>query len=141
MVKTGDTIKIHYTGRLANGTVFETSAGKMPLEFTVGSGIIIPGLDNAVIGMKAGESKTVNISAQDAYGPYCDSLVQEMNRCDMPPDMELEAGQLLQTYNSDGQIVGITVLKVTESAVTFDLNHPLAGEELTVDIEMVEIVC
>ena len=139
MIKNGDTVKVHYTGRLADGTVFDSSRERKALQFTIGSGMLIPGFDRAVVSMELGESKNVKIPMQDAYGPYCNELVQEVNRNDIPSGVELEVGQKLQAQNDDGQTIVIKVINISESTVTLDANHPLAGEDLTFDIELIEI--
>ncbi|WP_386683422.1 peptidylprolyl isomerase [Loktanella sp. R86503] len=137
--KQGDTVRIHYTGTLNDGTVFDSSTGRDPLEFEVGSGMIIPGLDVAIPGMTVGDTKTVNISADQAYGPVNDQARQAVPRGDIPADIPLEVGTQLQMQTPDGQVVPVTVADVTETEVTLDANHPLAGKDLNFDIEMVEI--
>lgn len=138
--KDGDTVKVNYTGMLADGTVFDTSEGREPLEFTLGQGQLLPGFEKTVIGMKAGESKTVNIPADEAYGPYRDDLVLVMGRDQLPEDLDPEVGQQLQATQPDGSTIVVTVTAVTETTVTVDANHPLAGKDLTFKIELVEIV-
>lgn len=140
MTKNGDTVRVHYTGRLADGKVFDTSIGSDPLQFTVGSGAVISGFDQAVVGMNVGESKTIEIPMKEAYGPYYNELVQEVNRSEIPANLELEVGQRLQAHSKDGQTVIITVIEMSESTVKMDANHPLAGKDLTFDIELVQIL-
>lgn len=140
MTKNGDTVRVHYTGRLTDGEVFSTSIGNNPLQFTVGSDMVIPGFDRAVVGMEPGESKVVVIPANDAYGPYYSELVQEMSRKEIPANLELKIGQRLRAQKENGQIATITVLKLSESKVTIDANHPLAGKDLTIDIELIDII-
>jgi len=130
-IKSGDTVRIHYTGTLKDGTVFDTSEGRDPLEFTVGSGQIIPGLDKALPGMVHGEEKTVSIAPDEAYGPIHPEAMQEVPRGQIPADIPLEIGTQLQMRTPDGQAVGVTVANVTDETVTLDANHPLAGKELT----------
>jgi peptidylprolyl isomerase len=137
--KPGDTVKIHYTGRLEDGTVFDSSANGEPLEFTLSGGEVIPGFDQAVVGMSPGESKTEKISMDQAYGPYREEMVIEVNRQQLPPDLQPEVGQQLQVQQENGQLIPVLVTEVTESQVTLDANHPLAGEDLTFDIQLVEI--
>jgi peptidylprolyl isomerase len=137
--KPGDTVKIHYTGRLEDGTVFDSSANGEPLEFTLSGGEVIPGFDQAVVGMSPGESKTEKISMEQAYGPYREEMVIEVNRQQLPPDLQPEVGQQLQVQQENGQLIPVLVTEVTESQVTLDANHPLAGEDLTFDIQLVEI--
>jgi FKBP-type peptidyl-prolyl cis-trans isomerase 2 len=137
--KQGDTVRIHYTGTLNDGTVFDSSTGRDPLEFEVGSGMIIPGLDVAIPGMIVGDTKTVNIAADQAYGPVNDQARQAVPRADIPADIPLEVGVQLQMQTPDGQVVPVTVADVNETEVTLDANHPLAGKDLNFDIEIVEI--
>jgi len=140
MTKTGDTVKVHYTGKLADGTVFDTSVGRDPLQFTVGSGMVILGFDQAVVGMNPGDLKTVEIPVKDAYGPHHRELVQKVNRSEVPAGLELKVGQQLRAKMQDGQIATITVIDLSESTVTLDANHPLAGKDLTFDLELLEII-
>jgi len=137
--KQGDTVKVHYTGKLDDGTVFDSSADRDPLEFTIGEGGIIPGFENAVIGMNLGEAKTEVIPIEHAYGPYSEEMVVVVDRQQMPPDIMPEVGQQLQIQQPDGQILPVIITDVSMASVTLDANHPLAGETLTFDIELVEI--
>jgi len=137
-VKEGDSVKVNYTGKLEDGTVFDSSEGKEPLEFTVGSGQIIPGLDKAVDGMEVGESKTVTVESEEAYGPRRDEMVLEVERERLPEEIEPEVGQQLQVGSSEDQTMIVQITDVTDTAVTLDANHPLAGKDLTFDIEVVE---
>ena len=137
--KPGDIVKIHYTGRLEDGTVFDSSADREPLEFTLDGGQVIPGFEQAVLGMTPGESKTEKIPMDQAYGPHRPEMVLEVSRQQMPPELQPEVGQQLQVQQPDGQTIPVFVTEVTESTVTLDANHPLAGEDLTFDIELVEI--
>jgi peptidylprolyl isomerase len=140
VAKDGDTVKVHYSGTLEDGTVFDTSAGGEPLEFTIGEGMIIPGFEEAVIGMQVEDSKTVNIPADQAYGPHDDNLLIEVDRDELPEGLEPEVGQQLQSMGEDGSITMVTVTDVTDTTITVDANHPLAGEDLTFEIELVEIM-
>ncbi|NES24838.1 MAG: peptidylprolyl isomerase [Symploca sp. SIO3E6] len=137
--KSGDTVKIHYTGKLDDGTVFDSSTNREPLEFTISGGQVIPGFDQAVIGMSLGESKTATIPMDQAYGPYRDEMVLEVGRDKMPSDLQPEVGQQLQLQQPNGQNIGVIVTQVTESNVRLDANHPLAGQDLTFDLELVAI--
>jgi FKBP-type peptidyl-prolyl cis-trans isomerase 2 len=137
--KAGDTVKVHYTGRLADGTVFDSSDGSEPLEFTLGQGQIIPGFEQAVIGMRVGESKTVTIPVDQAYGPRRDDMVLEVGRDELPENLEPEIGMQLQMNRGDGGIVIVTITEVSETMIKIDANHPLAGRDLRFDIELVEI--
>lgn len=139
-VKKGDTVKVHYTGRLEDGTVFDSSIGGEPLQFKVGEGMLIEGFEKSVIGMNVGESKTVNIDAEKAYGPYHDELVAIIGRDRFPEDLELEVGQQLQLRQENGHVIFVTVVDITENNVTLDANHPLAGRTLVFDIQLVEIL-
>ena len=135
----GDTVKVDYTGKLEDGTVFDSSIGKTPIEFTLGSGEMIPGFNNAVLGMKVGQSKTVSIPPQDAYGAHLDSLVTTVNRSQMGPGLNPTVGQHLTVTHSDGTTGNVVVTAVTDTTVTVDANHPLAGKTLTFDITLLSI--
>lgn len=137
--KNGDTVKIHYTGKLEDGSTFDTSVDRDPLEFTLGQGEIIPGFEQAVLGMEPGESKSVNIPAEDAYGPHHEELVAQVGRDKLPPDVDVKVGQQLQLQSTDGQRRVVEVTEVTDSHVTLDANHPLAGKDLAFDIKLMEI--
>lgn len=138
-VKTGDTVRIHYTGTLNDGTTFDSSTGRDPLEFQVGSGQIIPGLDKAMPGMTVGEKKTVEVASEEAYGPVHPEARQTVPRAEIPDNIPLDLGTPLQMQTPTGQVVQVTVAEVTETEVTLDANHPLAGKDLTFAIELVEI--
>jgi len=138
--KVGDTIRVHYTGTLDNGTVFDSSVGREPLQFTIGLGQVIPGFDKGVVGLNLNESKTITIPADQAYGQYRADLVQVAARDQFPTDSELEVGQVLQVSQPNGQIILVTITNVTDTDVTLDANHPLAGKNLTFEIQLVEIV-
>jgi peptidylprolyl isomerase len=137
--KSGDTVKIHYIGKLSDGTVFDSSVNREPLEFTLSQGQVIPGFDQAVVGMSLGETKTEIIPMAQAYGPYREDMVLEISKQQMPQDLQPEIGQQLQIQQPDGQTVPVMVTGVTDSTVTLDANHPLAGEDLTFEIQLVEI--
>lgn len=139
-VKSGDTVRIHYTGTLADGSQFDSSDGRDPLEFAVGSGQIIPGLDKAIPGMQVGDKKTVEVPADEAYGPRHDDASQAVPRDQIPADIPLEVGLQLQMQTPQGQVMPVVVVAVTETEVTLDANHPLAGKDLTFAIELIEIV-
>lgn len=138
-VKTGDTVAIHYTGTLLDGTTFDSSDGREPLQFEVGSGQIIPGLDVALPGMEVGEKKVVKIACVDAYGPLNPEMRQAVPREGIPADIPLEVGTQLQMQTPDGQAMPVMVIEVDEATVTLDANHPLAGKDLQFDIELVKI--
>ena len=137
--KAGDTVRIHYTGTLDDGTVFDISEGRDPLEFTVGSGQIIPGLDIAIPGMSVGDKKSVKVDCQDAYGSIHAEARQAVPRAEIPADIPLDLGTQLQVQTPDGHAMTVTVVEVTETEVTLDANHPLAGKDLTFDIEILSI--
>jgi peptidylprolyl isomerase len=136
----GDLVKVHYTGRLADGTIFDTSMEREPLEFTLGSGELIHGFEQAVLGMTAGESKTATILTDQAYGPHHAERVIDVERHHLPPDLQPELGQRLQMTRPDGTTVTVVVTTITETQVTLDANHPLAGNDLIFDIIRVEIL-
>lgn len=139
-VKKGDKIKVHYHGKLTNGETFDSSAGREPLEFEVGSGMVIPGFDNGVTGMTVGEKKTVNIPYDEAYGPKNPAMIIEMPKDRFPKDMEIELGMSLGMSDQDGQQFQVTIAEIKEEVVMLDANHPLAGQDLIFDLELVEIV-
>ncbi len=136
----GDTVQVHYTGKLEDGTVFDTSTNRDPLQFTIGEGQIIPGFEQAVVGMNPGESKTVTIPMEQAYGPHREEMVLEVDRKQFPEHLNPEVGQQLQVRQQNGQTMIVTVVEVSDTNVTLDANHPLAGEDLTFDIHLVGIV-
>ncbi|GAA6181182.1 MULTISPECIES: FKBP-type peptidyl-prolyl cis-trans isomerase [unclassified Shimia] len=137
--KSGDTVRIHYTGTLSDGSVFDSSEGRDPLEFTLGSGQVIAGFDTAVDGMEIGEKKVAEIPADQAYGPRHDEGIQDVPREQIPAEIPLEVGLQLQMQSPTGQIVPVTVVEVTEEIVKLDANHTLAGKDLTFAIELVSI--
>jgi len=138
-VKVGDTVRIHYTGTLNDGSTFDSSEGRDPLEFEVGSGQIIPGLDKELPGMTVGDKKTVNIPAAEAYGEMNPQMQQAIPREQIPADIPLEIGMRLQMQTPQGQVVPVMVAAVDEQTVTLDANHPLAGQDLTFAFEVVSI--
>lgn len=137
--KNGDRVDIHYTGRLQDGTVFDSSDGREPLQFEIGSGQVIPGFDAAVNGMAEGEQKTITIPSAEAYGPRRDDLSLEVERSAFPPNIDPQVGQQLQMSQDNGQPAIVTVTEVSDERVTLDANHPLAGEDLTFELELVRI--
>lgn len=138
-ITSGDTVSIHYTGSLSDGTTFDSSAGREPLRFTVGAGEIIPGLDKALVGMSVGETKTVVVPCDEAYGQHRPEARQPVPREQIPSHIPLDVGTQLQMQTPDGQALPVTVAEVTEDEVVLDANHPLAGKDLTFDIEIVEV--
>ncbi len=137
--KKGDKVQVHYTGKLDDGTVFDSSQGRDPLEFQLGTGSVIPGFEEAVMGMQEGESKTAYIPADQAYGEYHDEMLLTVSRDQFPPDLEPQVGQELQLREQDGQTFVVQVKDVSDDEVTLDANHPLAGEDLTFDIQLVKV--
>ncbi|MGH1444601.1 MAG: FKBP-type peptidyl-prolyl cis-trans isomerase [Cognatishimia sp.] len=137
--KSGDTVRIHYTGTLSDGTQFDSSEGRDPLEFQLGSGQVIKGFDDGVTGMTVGEKKTVNIPCEDAYGPANDAMKQDVPREQIPAEIPLEVGLMLQMQGPDGQVLPVKVVNITDEAVTLDANHELAGKDLTFALELVSI--
>jgi len=135
----GDTVSIHYTGRLQNGTIFATTVNQAAAQLTIGRSQVIPGLENAIVGMKPGECKTVSIPAVCAYGPHLQEMTQTIDRDQFPKHLKPIVGLKLQDHQQDGRIINVTVTDVSESTVTLDANHPLAGKDLTFDIQLVEI--
>jgi len=139
-VKSGDTIRVHYHGKLTDGTTFDSSEGREPLEFEVGSGMVIPGFDDGVTGMTIGEKKTINIPADEAYGQKEKERIMDFPIDRFPPDMVPEVGMQLSMNNGEGGEIPVIIISVKEELVTLDANHPLAGETLIFDLELVEIV-
>jgi peptidylprolyl isomerase len=138
--KNNDSVKVHYTGKLKDGTVFDSSKDRSPLQFKLGQGQLIPGFEQAVIGMSPGETKTVNIPSNQAYGPRLEELIQVVPREQLPTDMEFQVGQRLQLGQEKEHPMIVEVTDVTEASITLDANHPLAGKELFFDIELMEII-
>lgn len=138
-VKQGDKVKVHYHGRLTDGTTFDSSEGRTPLEFEVGSGAVIPGFDNGVMGMSVGDKKTINIPADEAYGQRVAELVMDFPKDRFPEEMEPEVGMQLMMNNGAGQQFPVVVVDVKDDTVTLDANHQLAGQDLVFDIELVDI--
>jgi len=137
--KSGDTVKVHYSGRLTDGTPFDSSEGREPLEFKVGNGDVIKGFDDGVTGMVVGDKKTVHIPADEAYGQKEEDRIVKFPRTNFPPDMEPEVGMQLNMTNGGGQTIPVVITEVDEENVTLDANHPLAGHDLIFDIELVDI--
>lgn len=137
--KTGDTVRIHYTGTLTDGTQFDSSSGRDPLEFTIGQGHIIPGLEREIAGMQVGDTKTVTVPADEAYGPHHAEAVHEVQREQIPDTIELAVGVELQATAQNGQVMRLRVVDVGDELVKLDANHPLAGQDLVFQVELVEI--
>lgn len=137
--KAGDTLRIHYTGRLDDGTVFDASEGREPLEFTLGSGEIIPGLDAGVVGMAVGETRAVTVAPEEAYGPRDEGRIQSVPREAIPDHIPTEPGTELSVQTQEGRTIPVVVSDVTDSHVELDANHPLAGKTLTFDVTLVDL--
>lgn len=138
-VEQGDTVHLHYTGTLEDGTPFDSSAGRDPLVFQVGAGQIIPGLDTALPGMAEGDEKKVTVPCEQAYGPVNPGMLQQIPRGDIPANIAVDVGTQLQMKTPDGQAVPVVVKAADAETVTLDANHPLAGKDLTFDIKLVAI--
>jgi peptidylprolyl isomerase len=138
-VRNGDTIKVHYRGKLDDGTVFDSSEGREPLQFEVGTGMVIPGFDTGVLGMSVGQKKTITIPVDDAYGPVQEEMFMEFPIDRFPEDMKPEVGMSLNMSNGSGQAIPVVIAEVMDEVVILDANHPLAGEDLTFDLELVDI--
>ena len=138
-VKENNTVKVHYTGKLADGQVFDTSEGKEPIEFVLGQGRLIPGFEKGLIDMKLNEKKTINIAKEEAYGEVNDQLIQEVDKANLPQDMEPKVGMGLVSKSPEGQEMNLMIIEVKDESVVIDGNHPLAGRDLIFDLEVVEI--
>lgn len=138
--KMGDVVRINYTGRLTNGIQFDSSAGKEPLEFTLGLGQVIKGLEAHVAGMETGDKSTVTIPCEQAYGTHRPEAIQTLDRAKVPSGIDVRVGTQLQARTADGGLMPITVVELDETSVKVDANHPLAGQDLVFDVELVEVV-
>jgi peptidylprolyl isomerase len=138
--KQGDTVNVHYTGKLNDGKVFDTSRNRHPLQFTIGKGQVIAGFEQAIDGMNTGESKTVTIPMDKAYGPHRKEMIITMERSKLPADLDPKVGQRLELTQMDDQNILVTVLAITDTMLTLDANHPLSGKDLTFDIELIGII-
>lgn len=139
-VKKGDTIRVHYHGKLTDGTTFDSSEGRSPLEFEVGSGMVIPGFDEGVTGMKVGDKKTIHIPAEEAYGPVQNDMFMEFPLNRFPEDMKPEVGMTLNMSNGSGDQFPVIITEIGEETAILNANHPLAGQDLIFDLELIEIV-
>lgn len=138
-VQLNNVVKVHYTGKLENGNVFDSSANKDPLQFKVGEGRLIPGFENAVLGMKLNESRTIKIPSEQAYGERHPDLIQDVKKQQLPENLNPEVGMELVSKTQDGREQIVKVIDVKDQAITIDANHPLAGKNLIFDIEIVDI--
>jgi len=139
-VNFGNIVKVHYTVKLNDGTIVDSTHDQEPFTFSVGLGAVIPGFEKEIMGMNTGEKKTFKVSVEDAYGPYYKELIKEVDRSEFPADFKFEVGQQLDIPGPDGQSGLVTVLKVSEKSIIFDTNHPLAGKELSMEIQLLEIL-
>jgi len=138
--KGGDTVKVHYTGKFEDGAVFDSSNGKDPMQFKIGDGKLLAGFEQTVVGMKAGESRSTTLTPDEAYGQHNEQMVQEVDPKQMATDVKLEVGQHLEIRQKGGQTRMVTITALSDSTMTLDANHPLAGKTLVFDIELVEIL-
>jgi len=138
-VKANNTVKVHYTGKLADGQIFDTSEGKEPIEFVLGKGQLIPGFEQGLIDMKLNEKKTITIAKDEAYGDVNEQLIQEVKKSDLPQDMEPKVGMGLVSKSPDGREMNLMVVEVKDDSIVIDGNHPLAGRDLVFDLEVIEI--
>jgi len=138
-VQNGDKVRVHYTGKLKDGTGFDSSRDGEPIEFAVGGQMVIAGFENAVVGMEPGDTKSVTIASQDAYGEHDPRLVQDIPRTELPPELEPQPGMRLTASGGDGREIALVVTEVNDNVVRLDANHPLAGEDLTFEIQLVAV--
>lgn len=138
-IKDGDNVKVHYTGKLSDGTVFDSSDGRDPLAFTIGKGMMIPGFEKGVMGMQLDEKKTITLQPDEAYGQVREDMIAEVPKSQLPPDLKPQLGMELMSQTPDGHQLVVRVIAVKEDAIVIDANHQLAGKELTFDIKIVEI--
>ena len=139
VAKAGDTVLVHYTGTLPDGTLFDSSTGRDPLQFRLGTGMVIKGFDDGVSGMAVGDKKTVQIPVDEAYGPVQDDMIFTFNRAEIPADIPLELGLQLSMHGDGGEELPVTVVALTEETLTVDGNHPLAGQDLVFELELIDI--
>ncbi|MCK5742005.1 MAG: peptidylprolyl isomerase [Chlorobi bacterium] len=137
--KKDDTVKVHYTGKLTDGNTFDTSEGRDPLSFTIGGNQVIPGFENGIIDMEIGEKKTINIPIAEAYGEYRKELLLKVDLKQLPDGVEPKVGDTLEMTNENGDIIPVRVADITETDIVLDANHPLSGQELVFDLELVSI--
>lgn len=140
LVKSGDTVKVHYHGKLTDGTTFDSSEGREPLQFKVGSGQVIKGFEDALVDMQVGDKKTVNIPVEHAYGPKNDENFIEFPKTEFPADADIQVGMTFQLSDNQGNVFPVTVTEIKEESVVLDGNHVLAGKDLVFEIELVEII-
>lgn len=139
-VKFGDTVKLHYKAKTEDLVIFDSATQMDPLVFTIGDGQILPAFENALVGMKEGDKKTINLLSDDAFGSYSEELITTVDKNQLPPNLEVEKNQQLQIQQPDGQVILVKVVDITDNSITFDANHPLAGKDITFDIQLLAIV-
>jgi peptidylprolyl isomerase len=137
--KMNDTVIVHYTGSFTDGVVFDSSIDREPFEFTIGQGMVIPGFENGIIGMHEGDSKKINIPAEDAYGPHREDLLTTIERSQIPASIDLQIGMVLQMRSPDGGTANVTIQDINQESVILDLNHPMAGKELIFEVNLVKV--
>ncbi|MBD3170251.1 MAG: peptidylprolyl isomerase [candidate division Zixibacteria bacterium] len=137
--KDGSVVKVHYTGKLDDGSVFDSSKDREPLEFTLGQGSVIPGFEKGIVGMEVGSAKTIKLTPEEAYGPRRDNLIADVKKEQFPDNIEPKIGEQLQLTQQDGQVINVTVTQIEGDTVTLDANHPLAGKDLEFEVELVEV--
>jgi peptidylprolyl isomerase len=138
--KMNNRVKVHYKGSLQDGTVFDSSEGREPLEFVIGQGTVIPGFEKGVMGMCEGDTKVISIQSEDGYGAYRDDLIGVVDRSRIPDDIDLKIGMILQVRSPEGGVTNVIVSKITDTDVTLDMNHPLAGKELLFEVRLLEVL-
>ena len=138
-VKANDTVRVHYTGKLTNGEIFDSSVDREPLEFTLGQGQLIPGFEKGMIDMQVNEKKTLNIPSAEAYGERREEMMQEVAKSQLPEEIKPEVGMALMSQTPDGQQMRLTVAEVKDESIVVDANHPLAGQDLVFEVELLEI--
>jgi len=138
--KSGDTVRIHYSGFLMDGTIFDSSLEGEPFEFTLGDGSVIPGFDAGLLGMTEGDEKTLAIPPESAYGARDEGLVAEIERTQIPPEIDPQVGAILQITSEQGDASNVIITKVSDTSITLDGNHPLAGQELIFEVKLLEVV-
>jgi len=138
--KSGDTVKVHYSGFLEDGSIFDSSLQGDPFEFTLGESMVLPGFEEAIVGMGSGETKTFNIPSDEAYGPHREELVAVIERTQVPADIDPQVGMNLQLKSPDGNTTSVVITEVSEESIILDANHPLAGKDLIFEIKLVEIL-
>ncbi len=136
----GDTVRFHFTGELEDGSQFESSVGQDPIEVKIGSNEFLAGVEHALVGMAPGDTKTVVVPAADAFGPHRPELIDKVERVRFPPDFELAIGKTLSATDSDGEKIEVVVLELSDTTVMLDANHPLAGKDLTFELQLIEII-